>query len=129
MLGLPRAQLVGGDRVGQRAAGVEVGDQDALVGRQDRRGLGHEVDAAEHDHVGVGVRRLLGEPERVADVVGHVLDLGQLVVVRQDHGVALGGERAHLVLECGDVLEREGASLACVPELSGGRGRVQARSA
>ena len=56
----------------------------------------------------VGLGGLLREPERVADVVGHVLDLGQLVVVGQDHGVALGGERAHLVLERGDVLEHQG---------------------
>ena len=34
-------------------------------------------------------RGLLREAERVADVVGHVLDLGQLVVVGEDHGVAL----------------------------------------
>ena len=46
-------------------------------------------------------RGLLREAERVADVVGHVLDLGQLVVVGEDDGAALGGERAHLVLEGG----------------------------
>ena len=57
MRGLPVAQLLGGDRVGQRAAGVEVGDQHALVRAQDRGGLGHEVHAAEHDRLGVGARR------------------------------------------------------------------------
>ena len=36
--------------------------------------------------------------QRVADVVGDVLDLGHLVVVRQDDGLALGCQRAHLVL-------------------------------
>ena len=55
----------------------------------------------------VGVRRLLREPERVADVVGHVLDLRQLVVVGEDHRAALARERAHLVLERGDVLEHQ----------------------
>ena len=54
--GLPVAQLLGGDRVGQRAAGVEIGDQHALVRAQDRGGLGHEVHAAEDDRVGVGRR-------------------------------------------------------------------------
>ena len=49
---LPRAQLLGGDRVGERAAGVGVGQQHRLVRAQDRGGLGHEVDAAEGDHVG-----------------------------------------------------------------------------
>ena len=43
-------------------------------------------------------RRLLAEAERVADVVGDVLDLGHLVVVREDDRVALLGERADLGL-------------------------------
>ena len=51
VLGLPFAQLLGGDRVGQRAAGVGVGDQHALVRAEDRGGLGHEVHAAEHDRL------------------------------------------------------------------------------
>ena len=44
----------------------------------------------------IGRRRLAGEPERVADEVGQVLDLGHLVVVGQDHRAALGCERPHL---------------------------------
>ena len=63
--------------------------------------------AAERDHLGVRARGLLREPERVADEVGHVLDLGQLVVVGEDHGAALGGQRAYLGLQGGDVVERE----------------------
>ncbi len=43
------------------------------------------------------VGRDAGEPERVADVVGDVLDLGQLVVVSQDDRVALLREPANLV--------------------------------
>ena len=108
VLGLPRAQLVGGDRVGQRAAGVEVGQQHGLLGAQDRGGLGHEVDAAEGDHVGVGGRRLARQAERVPHEVGHVLDLGHLVVVGEDHRVALLGEGAHLVLQAGDLGGVEG---------------------
>ena len=49
--------------------------------------------------------RLAREAERVADVVGDVLDLGQLVVVGEDDRVALVGERAHLGLQRGDVVE------------------------
>ena len=37
-----------------------------------------------------------GQRERVADVVGHVLDLRALVVVRQDHRVTLGREPPYL---------------------------------
>jgi hypothetical protein len=47
---------------------------------------------------------LLRQTERVADVIGDVLDLGQLVVVRQDHGAAGVRERAHLFLQRRDVL-------------------------
>ena len=61
MLGLPVAKLVGGDRLRQRAAGVGIGDQHGLLGRENRGGLGHEVDAAERDHVRVGGRRLARE--------------------------------------------------------------------
>ncbi len=107
MLGLPLAQLLGGDRIGQRAAGLEVGNQHALVRAQDRGRLGHEVDATEDDQLAVGGSRLLGEPERVADVVGDVLDLGELVVVREDHRPALARQRAHFVLQRGDVLEHQ----------------------
>ncbi len=45
--------------------------------------------------------------ERVADEVGHVLDLGHLVVVGQDDRAALGRERADLVLEQGLVVRAE----------------------
>ncbi len=107
VLGLPGAQLVGVDRVGKRATGVEVGDQDGLLGREDRGRLGHEVDAAEGDRVGLGRGRLAREAERVAHVVGDVLDLGQLVVVGEDHRVALGRERSHLIAQGTDLLRRE----------------------
>ena len=89
VLGLPRPQLLGGDRLGQAAPGPLVGDQDRLVVGEDLRRLGHEVDAAEDDRRRLDVGRDPRQPERVADVVGDLLDLRQLVVVGQDHGVAL----------------------------------------
>ena len=63
--------------------------------------------------VGLGARRPAGQRQRVADVVGDVLDLGQLVVVREDHRAALGGERAHLVLSSAICCRRELARGAC----------------
>ena len=138
MLRLPGAQLLGGDRVGERAARVEVGDQDGLLGREDRGGLGHEVHAAEGDDVGVGGGRLAAEAERVADVVGDVLDLGELVVVGEDDRVALAGERAHLVLQrAGRPRGRAAAArvgLGAMGRFTAaapgeGRGRVRGRSA
>ena len=63
--------------------------------------------AAERDDLGFGLRGLLRERERVADEVGHVLDLRALVVVREDHGATLGGERPYLGLQGRDGLESE----------------------
>ena len=63
--------------------------------------------ATEHDQLGVGGGCLAGQPERVADEIGDVLDLGQLVVVGQDDRTPLGSECAHLVLERGNVFKEE----------------------
>ena len=104
---LPLPHVGRGDRVGQGAAGGEVGQQDPLLRRQDRRRLGHEVDAAEDDDRGVGLRRLARQPERVTHEVGDVLDLGTLVVVRDHDGIALPREPADLVLQLGDPFRRE----------------------
>ena len=47
--------------------------------------LGHEVDTAEHDVLGLGVLlRQLGQPEGVATCVGSARDLVALVVVSED---------------------------------------------
>ena len=54
------AQLIGGDRVGERAAGIQVRQQHGLLRREDGRGLRHEVHAAEGDDLGLGARGLLG---------------------------------------------------------------------
>ena len=47
------------------------------------------MDAAEDDHVGLGSGRLLGESERIAHVIGDVLDFGHLVVVGQNDRIKL----------------------------------------
>ena len=91
-------------------------------GTQHRGRLGHEVHAAEDDRLAVGGRRPAREAERVADVVGHVLDLRQLVVVGQDHRPALGRERPHLLLQLADLLRGE-ARRGC---LEGAIGRFMA---
>src|SRR5262249_51665072 len=53
------------------------------------RGLGHEVHAPLDDDLGVGLGRLTGELERIADHVGDAMeDLGRHVVMREHDGVA-----------------------------------------
>ena len=53
--------------------------------------------AAEHNHVGVGLGRLLGKAERIADEIRHVLDFRHLVIVREDDGVELLLERKNFL--------------------------------
>jgi hypothetical protein len=101
LLGDEARELVGWTAVGQRAARGEIGDHDARARVQDLRGLGHEVDAAERDHLGVELLGDAGQRERVADVVGEILDDVVLVVVRQHDGVALVLEAFDRVFEAG----------------------------
>ena len=76
------------------------------------------MDAGEDDELGVGLGGLPRQAERVADEVRDVLDLGALVVVREDDRVALGSELADLGGQCGDVNH---AMYSCV---EGGQART-----
>ena len=93
---LQLAQLGGRHHVGHRAARRRVGDEDGLARVQYRRGLGHEVHAAEHYDVGVSVCGASRKLKGVAGEVGNLLNLGPAVVVRQDYGIALALEPGNL---------------------------------
>ena len=58
-------------------------------GDEDLRRLGHEAHAAEGDHLGIGRRRLARQVEAVADEIGEILDRRLLVIMGEDHRVAL----------------------------------------
>ena len=58
VLGEKTRQLVRRTGFGKRAAGVEIGQDHFLRRVQDLGGLGHEMDAAEENDFGVGLRRL-----------------------------------------------------------------------
>ena len=93
VLGLPGPQLVGGDRLGQAAAGALVGDQHGLVVAEDLRRLGHEVDAAEHDDGRARPRPPPGTAPSESPTWSAMSWIsGHLVVVGEDHGVALAGQ-------------------------------------
>ena len=62
----------------------------------------------EQNHIRIGVARCLGELETVADVVGDVLDIGVLVVVRQNDGVALPAKGVDFVEDVEDGLGHGG---------------------
>jgi hypothetical protein len=94
---LPAAQFIDIDGVGQGATGLGVGDQDPSGRGEQLGGFGHEVHPAEDDLLVGDGGGDPGEGQRIAHVIGNVLDLGQLVVVGQDHGAALAGEITDLI--------------------------------
>jgi hypothetical protein len=89
MLRAERGELVGRAGILQAAPGVEIGQHHDLFGAEDLGRFGHELDPAKGDHFGIGGRRLARQFQRIADEIGQVLDFGLLVIVRQDHGLAL----------------------------------------
>ena len=100
---LQRGQLVRRTAFFERTAGVLVRQHDDFVRVQNLRRLGHEMHAAENNHVRVGFGRLLGKAERIAHEIRHVLDFRHLVIVGEDDGVELFFERKNLLcqrLEC-----------------------------
>ena len=72
----------------QAATGAAVGDHDHAVGIERLGGFGHEPHAAKGDHVAFEITGLARQLQAVADDVGQLLDLGFLVVMRQQDGVA-----------------------------------------
>ncbi len=87
--------------VGERAARFFVGEEDFAGRVDDFGGLGHEVDAAEDDSLGIGLGGFVSEAEGIADVIGKALDRFDLVVMGEDDGIALA-------LECKDLLDQVG---------------------
>lgn len=90
-------QFFGGATFFQRATGVLVREHDNFVWVENLGRLGHEVNTAEDDDIGAGFLGLLGEAEGIADIIRHVLDFGDLVIVREDDGVELFLERVNLL--------------------------------
>src|SRR5207237_6954678 len=73
----------------QAAASLFVGNDDNPRGIQNFGGFRHEPHAAERDDVAFGFARLAGEFEAVAHEVGEFLNLGFLVMVREQDSPAL----------------------------------------
>ena len=86
---LERAQAFGRATRFERTPGVLVRKDHGFGGVQDLGGLGHEVDAAEDDDIRFCFCGLLGEAERIADVIGDILDFADLIIVRENDRVQL----------------------------------------
>ena len=92
-------KLVGRATLGQRARGVEVGDEHFLLGAEHFVGLAHEVYAAHDDDVRVGLCRLACQGQAVAYEVGHFLQRLVGVVVGQDDGVLFLRQAAYFCFQ------------------------------
>ncbi|VTR69836.1 conserved hypothetical protein [Desulfosarcina cetonica] len=75
------------NHVGHGAAGIGPRQQDGLLGRKNRSGLGHEMDPAKNDHVCIGIGGTNAQFQGIPADVGQGLDLRRLVVVSQKNGV------------------------------------------
>ena len=95
----PFGILVNRAAVRQRAAGVQIGQQNQFARIKNLSRLRHEMNAAEDNLISVGGRRRLGQRQAVADMVGEVLNIGVLVIVRQNDGVPLGFQASNLGFE------------------------------
>jgi hypothetical protein len=84
MRGAECAEFLRRTGVFQAAPGVHVGQDNGLLRGQDLGRLGHELHPAKRDHIGVGRRGLAAQLQRIADIVGQVLDFRLLVIMRQD---------------------------------------------
>ena len=57
-------------------------------------GLGHEMHAGQHDHIGIHAHRLARQRQAVAHDIGDAMEnFRRLVIMRQDHRVALALQR------------------------------------
>lgn len=78
------------DHVRHGTVRARLGQQHGLGGIEQLGALAHKLHAAQHDSL---LRQALGElcqAEAVADEIGHSLNLGRHIIVRQDHCVTLG---------------------------------------
>jgi hypothetical protein len=79
------------------------GEDDFGFGIDQLGGLGHEPDPAEDDQPGAHRTGLAGELQRVADEVGDVVDVRNLVVVGEDDRANRGLQVADCRFQIGGV--------------------------
>ena len=113
VLGPELGEAIRGAGVRQGAASLQVRQQHGLLRAEDLGDLGHEVHPTEDDDVRIGGGRLPGEFQRVADEISDVLDLRLLVVVGQDHGIALPFQRGDCLREIPVSRATGGGVLGC----------------
>ena len=106
VLRLELLQVLSLARVRKRAAGCEVGAEHLLLRRKQLACLSHEVHAAHHDDLSVGLCSLARQCQRVADEIGHLLHFAHRIVVSQHHCVLLLTQATYLLLQVNGSINR-----------------------
>ena len=86
---LPIVEALGCDRISQRTTRTKMRQEHLLRRAHNLGRFGHKMHAAKDDDIGFGLRGLDRQAERIAGEIGQVLDLGNLVVVREHDRVLL----------------------------------------
>ena len=76
-----------------------------LLGEEDLGCFGHEGNPAKDDHLGIRASGLDAQTQGIAHIIGDILDLGQLIVMRQDDGAALSLETINLLNNIHTILQ------------------------
>ena len=83
-----RPQLFSGNHVRQEAARVYIRKQDHLFRTEDGGCFCHEPDSAKNDYTGTGFGSILAQFQRIANEVGYILNLAQLIVMGKDNSIS-----------------------------------------
>ncbi len=82
-------EITGRATVGKRTSGTLVRQQHRLVRTEYLHGLTHEVHTAHHHHRLRQLRADLGQRQRIAYMVGHILNLRTRIIMGQNHRLFL----------------------------------------
>src|SRR5215467_3780430 len=89
MLLLPADQPLTVNRGSQRAPSPEIRNQHLLPWRNNRSRLSHEMHATKHDHVSICPTSSLRQSQAIPDKIRNILNLRNLIIVRENHRVPL----------------------------------------
>src|SRR5699024_209310 len=89
VLCFPLAQLIRVDGVCQGTPRICIRDKHSLFRRENLGGFRHKMHAAKDHFICIGFCRDARKPQGITNVVCNVLNLWQLVIVRENHRIAL----------------------------------------
>ena len=89
MFSLELAQLVCGNHIGHRAAGVFVRQKHGLARRKNGGGFRHKQNPAKDYYISICFRCADAKPQRVPRKIRDILNFRHLIIMGKDNGVSL----------------------------------------